>query len=103
MISFDRLQKYKTKEGANVAGLIEKTSPGTSVIAGQFGALNFMVTLDHDGHCEASLAGIQSRPTEAQIAAFYKAWGVERPQSPPSRIFKSKGLHWVVAPGRPNQ
>jgi len=68
-------------------------------IAGYLGRLRFVVTLDGNGLLECSLSCDDARPTEAQIAAFFRKWGMPMPDAKPTRINGGRGLHWVLRSG----
>lgn len=69
------------------------------IFCGAIGAITFLVTLDHDGKCEASLFSPIGEPSSQSIAAFFAKWGIPIPADPPARISGGRGLHWVVSPG----
>ena len=69
------------------------------LIAGFLGTMQFIVSLDANGHCEASFATPHGRPTSAQQEAFWRRWGVRPPEQKPTVIFRGRGLHWVVQQG----
>lgn len=81
---------------------IKATHAGPSdLVAGCLGSTRFVVTLDADGHCEASLSTHHGKPSLAQIAAFWARWGYEPDYPVPQRISNGKALHWIVRKGRP--
>lgn len=85
-----------------VTARIKATHAGPGdLIAGNLGATSFVVTLDADGHCEASLSTRHAKPSPAQIAAFWARWGYEPDYPVPERVLNGRGLHWVVRKGRP--
>jgi len=69
------------------------------LLVGYLGTMRWMVTLDSDGECEASLSCERGRPTQAQVAAFFARWGRPIPAEDPLSIGKGRGLHWVIAEG----
>lgn len=66
------------------------------MLAGYLGHLRFIVTLDRDGQCEASLSLSGGRPTQSQQDAFWRHWGIRPDYPSPVVILNGKGLHWVV-------
>jgi hypothetical protein len=66
------------------------------ISAGRLGNLAFVVTLDGDGHCEASLSRADRAPTPGEVAAFFRIWGVTPDEPTPHRIFGGKGRMFVV-------
>ncbi|MEO3479356.1 hypothetical protein AAFO90_16940 [Phaeobacter sp. CAU 1743] len=68
-------------------------SGGGDVTIGQFGPTRFIITLNPDGHTEASLSRGSPlwRPTDSQIAAFFRLWGCqplyEDPRAKRCRMF----------------
>lgn len=69
------------------------------MVIGRLGAVSFVVTLDGDGECEASLCADIGKPSEATIRAFFDKWGQPVPTTRPTVISGGHGLHWVVSRG----
>ena len=69
------------------------------MFVGRLGACSFVVTLDGDGECEASICAPVGSPSDAAIAAFFLKWGQPLPKVKPTRISGGRGLHWVVSRG----
>lgn len=73
---------------------------GTDVFMGWLGRTAWMVTVDSDGHVEASLSRVDKfKPTDAQVRAFFRLWG--RDPGVETRAAK-RCRHFVVEPGRPS-
>ena len=70
------------------------------LVCGYLGNTAFVVTLDGDGHCEASLSRADRAPTPGEVMAFFRKWGVLPEFTKPALIYGGKGLHYVVAKGR---
>lgn len=60
------------------------------------GAIEFMVTLDHDGHCEASLCAPFGLLHPDTIKGFFERWGRATPTEPGYPIRDGRGMHWII-------
>lgn len=69
------------------------------LICGRLGSTHFVVTLDGDHDCEASLSVEHGRPTKAQVVAFFRRWGVEPISKEALLISNGKALHFIVRRG----
>jgi len=69
------------------------------MFCGTLGVITFVVTIDGDSECEASICAPVGQPNEASIAAFFLKWGRKIPDAKPTRISGGRGLHWVVSRG----
>ena len=92
MISLDNLRPYVVPEKPFLPGW-----RGKEAVQGYFGKCQFIVTVDHDGHTEASLlrktGGRNRRPTKKMVREFFQVWNV----SPLSREEGRNGMqHFVV-------
>jgi hypothetical protein len=71
-------------------------------VAGYLGKLRFVVTLQANGQLECSLSCAEARPTTAQIAAFFRKWGMSLPDVKGTLINSGRGLYWVLRKGAPH-
>lgn len=69
------------------------------MFVGVLGVCSFVVTLDGDGDCEASIYAPFGQPSESSVAAFFAKWGRPIPAAKPTVISGGRGLHWVVSRG----
>ncbi|MGL5735940.1 MAG: hypothetical protein ACRCYS_13820 [Beijerinckiaceae bacterium] len=66
--------------------------------AGFCNGCSFIASLDHDDHCEVSLATKMGIPNYHQIEAFFALINHPRPMRA-TVILQGRGLHWVLSEG----
>ena len=102
MIDMEPLLPFCDKAAARraLSHLPDNARPD-KMFVGSLGAISFVVTLDGDGECEASVCAPFGKPNDASIVAFFLKWGRPIPAGKPTVISGGRGLHWVVSPGVP--
>jgi hypothetical protein len=78
------LTPLRTLADPNITGL-PCYHGGGEVIVGYLGTLRFIVSVEPDGHCEASLARGKRPATDAQVTAFFRKWGIPVPKMEDTR------------------
>lgn len=69
------------------------------VLAGMIGTMSFVVIVAEDGSITASLYCQDRKPTDRQIAAFFRRWGMPLPDDKPITISKGSCLLFGIRRG----
>lgn len=100
MITFGNLPKLvDDKATARTMGGWHGTKPVKLLVGKMPDDTAFVVSLDSDGHCEASLSPPRGKSmTHTRVLGFFLAWGIPIP-STPAHALNNGGMLWIVKQG----